>query len=335
MAERIRRNLEETFVLDGRPIHVTASIGIVLGAGQYRTADEVLRDADTAMFRAKAAGRDSYAIFDAQMHQHAINVLDLENTLRRAIERQELRLHYQPIVSLATSEICGFEALIRWMHPERGLIPPAQFIPIAEETGLIVQIGRWVIREACAQLGSFSSLRPSHRLHMNVNLSARQIPQPGFLDSVRSTLKEFGTDPSLLRFEITESVLLDGAAAVLDVLHQLRNLGAGLVLDDFGTGYSSLGYLLKYPVQELKIDRSFVSDPEQPEVKAMIARTIVGLARNLGMTVTAEGVETLEQAEWLRKTGCDFAQGFLFSRPVPAEQAMELITGTGYGPSVR
>ncbi len=329
LAERIRRSLLEPVVLSDRPINITASMGIVLGGPHYLTPEEILRDADTAMFRAKESGRDSYAIFDSEMHRQAVNVLDLENALRRAIERNELRLHFQPIVSLSSRGIRGFEALVRWMHPEKGLIPPSQFVPIAEETGLIIPIGQWVALEACRQLKRFSSALPGRKtLKMNINLSPRQIPQPGFLESIRTALHASGVDPSNLNFEITESALLDGGEAISDALQQVRDLGPALVLDDFGTGYASLGYLLRYPIQELKIDRSFITNADRDERKGQIARTIVGLAKNLGMKVTAEGVETVEQAEWLEGTACDHAQGFLFSKPLPADQALQFVAGT-------
>ncbi|MCC6131504.1 MAG: EAL domain-containing protein [Acidobacteria bacterium] len=329
LAERIRRSLLEPIVLSNRPISITASIGIVLGGPHYATPEEVLRDADTAMFRAKASGRDSYVVFDSEMHRHAVHTLEIENALRRALERQELRLHFQPILSLSSRGITGFEALLRWLHPEKGIIPPTQFIPIAEETGLITPIGQWVALEACRQLRRFSSALPGRKtLRMNINLSPRQIPQPGFLEGIRTALHSSSVDPSRLAFEITESALLEAGDSISDALQQLRELGPALVLDDFGTGYASLGYLLRYPIQELKIDRSFITDAEKDERKGQIARTIIGLAKNLGMKVTAEGVETVEQAEWLEGTGCDHAQGFLFSKPLPADQALQFIAGT-------
>ncbi len=330
MAERILGSMNEPFFLGGNYLNVTASIGIALGEHHYQGPEEVLRDADTAMYRAKDAGRDTYAVFNAEMHRYAIDRLNLENSLRRALERKQLRLFYQPVVSVLERAVVGFEALIRWQLPERGLVPPSQFIPLAEDTGLIVPIGQWVLEEACRQIRILDSSLPSGRkLRINVNLSARQIAQTGFVDHVAWILRDSAIDPNRICLEITESVLLDRPEWTVSVLNRLRSLGVRLALDDFGTGYASLSYLVRYPVSELKIDRSFVSTADTNERASLIARTIVLLAKNLGLSVCAEGVETDEQLDWVQNLGCDSVQGFLFSKPVPEEQALVFVRNCG------
>ena len=325
VAERIRKALDEPFHLEGHQHHVTVSTGIAIASLGVTAPEDLLRDADTAMNRAKGAGRDCFVLFDEAMHQTAVSRLDLENALRRSVERGEIQVWYQPSISLADGRITGAEALVRWQHPRRGLLMPTEFVPIAEETGLIVAIGRFVLNEACRQVVEWNTERPGSLLRMSVNLSAKQLAVPTLVEEVRATLEATGLDAQLLRLEITESVLLGRPEEALAVLTRLRVLGVQLALDDFGTGYSSLGYLVRFPVQELKLDRSFVSRVHHGEREAAVARAVVRLARDLAMTVTAEGVETEEQLSWLRDQGVDQAQGFLLSRPIRAAEFQALL----------
>jgi EAL domain-containing protein (putative c-di-GMP-specific phosphodiesterase class I) len=271
-------------------------------------------------------GKARYALFDETMHGRAVELLQLETDLRKAVDREEFLLHYQPIVSLLSGEIVGFEALVRWMHPERGLTFPAAFVPLAEETGHSIPMGEWVLREACRQLQTWRAALPSERsLWVSVNLSSRQLLQPGLLKLVESCLEQAQTDPSSLHLEVTEGVIMAEPEAATAMLVGLRELGVGLPLDDFGTGYSSLAYLHRFPITSLKIDRSFVNRVASGGEDEVIVRTIVSLAHNLGMDVIAEGVETAEQLERLTALGCEFGQGFYFSKPVPAEEASQLL----------
>ncbi|HEX7579248.1 MAG TPA: GGDEF domain-containing phosphodiesterase, partial [Thermoanaerobaculia bacterium] len=327
VADRIRLALEEPVQVEGHAVHVTVSVGIAIATRGRHSAEDLLRDADTAMNRAKEAGRDRYVLFDEAMHQTAVSRLDLENALRRSVERSEIVVSYQPVVSVATEKLAGFEALIRWQHPRRGLLLPPEFVPIAEETGLVVPIGRFVLGEACRQLRAWNEGRAGVPLRMSVNLSPRQVASPSLVEEVETAVEAAGIDPRLLRLEITESVLLDRPEEALDVLSRLRALGVQLALDDFGTGYSSLGYLVRFPVQELKLDRAFVSRVHHGEREAAVARAILVLAHELGMTVTAEGVETEEQLAWLRAEGFDHVQGNLLSRPLPAAAAGLFVSG--------
>ena len=327
VAERIRQALEEPVVVQGQAVHVTVSTGIAI-ASRGQSPEDLLRDADTAMNRAKEGGRDRYVLFDEAMHQTAVSRLQLENALRRSVDRGEILVAYQPVVSVASGRLAGFEALVRWQHPKRGLLLPPEFVPIAEETGLIVPIGRFVLQEACRQLRGWNEGRPSAPLRMSVNLSARQLASPGIVEEVEAAVESAGIDPRLLRLEITESVLLDRPEEALAVLSRLRALGVQLALDDFGTGYSSLGYLVRFPVQELKLDRAFVSRVHHGEREAAVARAILVLAHELGMAVTAEGVEAEEQLAWLRAAGFDQAQGNLISRPLVAADAARVAAGS-------
>ncbi|HEX8285840.1 MAG TPA: EAL domain-containing protein [Pyrinomonadaceae bacterium] len=322
VAERIQEELERPFHLGGHEVYTSASIGICLSATGYNDPDAILRDADTVMYRAKANGRARHELFDEGMHARAVALLRTETDLRRAVERDEFRVFYQPILSLVTGEVAGFEALVRWQHPALGLVPPSEFIPVAEETGLIVEIGRRVLSESCRQLREWQTrgvVPETH--HVSVNLSGKQFAQASLAASVAGALGETGLDPRCLRLEITESVVMGNAEATCATLERLRALGLGVSIDDFGTGYSSLSYLHRFPVDTLKVDRSFISRMGEGDENGEIVRTIVTLASNLGMGVVAEGVETARQADLLRGLGCEYAQGYLFARPLDPQAA--------------
>jgi diguanylate cyclase (GGDEF)-like protein len=326
VAQRIQDELSEPFVLDKNSAFATASIGIALSSSGYDRPEDILRDADIAMYRAKENGKARYELFDHGMHARAVSRLQLESDLRQAIENKEFCVYYQPIVSLETGRLAGFEALVRWNHPRRGLVSPADFIPVAEETGLIVPIGQWVLNEACAQVRQWQIDSPSHRaLSLSVNLSARQVAQPDLLEQIKEALATSKLNPHCLKLEITESVVMENAEAAVLMFKQLRSLGVQLSIDDFGTGYSSLSYLHRFPLNYLKIDRSFVMRLTTDNDNAIV-RTISTLARNLGMEVIAEGIETEEQYQQLKMLGCEYGQGFLFSRPVHNEGVQHLLT---------
>jgi diguanylate cyclase (GGDEF)-like protein len=324
----VRRVLEELgkpFHFRGQEVYTTASAGISFVDASSDDPSKLLRNADIAMYRAKAEGRAGYAIFDETMHENAVRRLELETALRQALQRDQLLLHYQPVISLGTGNIVGFEALVRWQHPQRGLISPADFVPLAEETGLINPIGEWVLREACGQLKAWQRAFPHRDLSMAVNISSKQFGQQDLASLVRSTLAETNLAPRSLKLEITESVLLDNNETFRETLAQLHQQGVALHMDDFGTGYSSLSYLHQVPFETLKIDRSFINNMADGQRSVELVCSIVELARALGMNTTAEGVETNEQLSWLRNRKCQHAQGFLFSKPVPAPKARRLI----------
>ncbi len=325
VAKRISDELSQPFVLDKNSAFATASIGIALSSSGYDRADDILRDADIAMYRAKENGKARYEVFDHGMHARAVSRLQLESDLRLAIEQKEFCVYYQPIVCLQTGRLAGFEALVRWNHPRRGLVEPADFIPVAEETGLIVPIGEWVLNEACAQVRQWQIDSPSHRsLSLSVNLSARQVAQPHLLERIKEALENSKLNPHCLKLEITESVVMENAEAAAQMFKQLRSLGVQLSIDDFGTGYSSLSYLHRFPLNYLKIDRSFVMRLTTDNDNAIV-RTISTLARNLGMEVIAEGIETEEQHQQLKMLGCEYGQGYLFSRPVDSNSVLHLL----------
>ena len=316
VAQRIQDELTQPFVLDKNSAFATASIGIALSSSGYDRADDILRDADIAMYRAKENGKARYELFDQGMHARAVSRLQLESDLRQAIEQKEFCVYYQPIICLQTGRLAGFEALVRWNHPRRGIVSPADFIPVAEETGLIVPIGEWVLNEACMHVRQWQIDSPSHRsLSLSVNLSARQVAQPDLLERIKEALETSKLNPHCLKLEITESVVMENAEAATLMFKQLRSLGVQLSIDDFGTGYSSLSYLHRFPLNYLKIDRSFVMRLTTDNDNAIV-RTISTLARNLGMEVIAEGIETEEQYQQLKMLGCEYGQGYLFSRPV-------------------
>ena len=325
VAERIQEELLKPFSLNGHEVYTTASIGIRLSIDGRDDAEEMLRDADTAMYRAKDTGKARHELFHSAMHTRAVALLKLENDLRRAIERQEFCVHYQPIVKLGTEMLSGFEALVRWNHPERGMVQPDEFIPLAEETGLITEIGAWVLREACTQLRTWQAAVGRESLTMSVNLSGKQLTQTDLIHQIQSILTETEINPNYLRLEITESAVMENAELARNTLLQLRKLGVQLSIDDFGTGYSSLSYLHRFPVNNLKIDRSFIGRMAAGDENSEIVKTICTLASNLGMEVVAEGVETREQLDLLRSLECEYGQGFYFSRPVPADDATAMV----------
>ncbi|HJT67974.1 MAG TPA: diguanylate cyclase [Pyrinomonadaceae bacterium] len=326
VATRIQQALSISFNLLGQEVYTTLSIGIALGSHHADDVSDMLRNAETAMHRAKAHGKARYEVFGHDMHGELMSRLKMETDLRRACERDELFVDYQPIVSLANRTLIGFEALVRWRHPEFGLVPPKEFIPVAEETGLILPIGQTVLRSACRQAREWQETYPSQPpLFVSVNLSVKQFNEPGLMENIAQLLEESQLPPRCLKLEITESVFSDNIEAAVKLLTQLRNLGVQLSIDDFGTGYSSLSYLQRFPIDTLKIDRSFVTQMMENEENLAIVRTIVALAQNLGMDVVAEGVETEDQLSLLRKLECENGQGFLFSTPLGGRQLEQFI----------
>ena len=325
IAERVGHLLTEPFPLGREEVFVTASTGIAFSQGGADAAD-LLRDADAAMYQAKERGRDRYEVFDRKMRAEVVDRLSIESSLRRAVERRELRIHYQPKVDLRSGAIIGAEALLRWEHPDRGLLLPGEFIRVAEETGLIVPIGRWVLDQAVRQAQRWQAELPgTEPLYICVNLSRRQLGDPNLVDDVARVLDETAVDPSRIDLEITESVLMDDVELAHRALSQLHELGVKLVVDDFGTGYSSLSYLQRFPVDLLKVDRSFVAGLGVNKGDTAIVTAVLSLAHALGMDVIAEGVETAEQLAELRRLGCDMAQGFYLARPQPAPDIAELL----------
>jgi len=307
---------------------VSASIGIALSyAGG--SPEDLLSNADTAMYSAKANGKGRFEFFDEAMRERTVNRFEIETGLRKAIDERRLVLHYQPIISTVDERICGFEALVRWNHPERGMIPPGEFIPIAEESDLIILLGRWVLRESCRQMAEwhrrFSSVPP---LTVNVNVSSRQLCDSHLLEDVEAALTESGLDPAFLALEVTESSIMGNAEQTLGTLDRLRAMNVRLEIDDFGTGYSSLSYLQRLPFDTLKIDRSFVRDLSAGSDSLDITKAIVEMAHSLRLEVIAEGVETEDQLCQLRELGCNYVQGFLFSKPIPSEAAPSLYPKT-------
>jgi len=323
VADRISAALATPIALDGGEVFVTTSIGIALSSGAQQTAHALLRDADAALYRAKETARGSHEVFNEDMRSRATRRLETVNALHRAIERDELLLHYQPVVALGSGETVGMEALVRWMHPERGLVPPAEFIPLAEESGIIAAVGRWVLREACRQRREWIERIPgAARLTIGVNLSPRELHDPSLVDEVAEVIAGAGIDPWGLVFEVTESVLMSDAGVTIQRIEQLKKLGVRIAIDDFGTGYSSLASLRRLPVDVLKIDKSFIDGLDKDPEKAAIACTVVRLAQALGLRTIAEGVEHAEVARALGEFGCDLAQGYYFARPLVPD-AME------------
>lgn len=326
VAERVQKEVSRPFCLDGYETFTTVSIGIAFSNAAYERPEDLLRDADTAMYQAKSAGKAQYAIFDKGMHTRAVNRLRIETDLRRALDRNEFFIEYQPIVSLDSGQLTGFEALLRWQHPNMGVLYPDSFISVAEETGMIIPLGSWVLRDACRQMSIWQQQTGGRMpLTMNVNLSSKQFTHFQFLDQIVQILDETAIEPNSLQLEIIESVVMENVELAAQKLSQLRVLGVGLSIDDFGTGYSSLSYLHRLPIDTLKIDRSFVSNIDNNKENREIVRTIIMLARNLNMEVIAEGIEKDEQVERLRELRCSFGQGYLFSRAVAAEVASKLV----------
>jgi EAL domain-containing protein (putative c-di-GMP-specific phosphodiesterase class I) len=311
-------------------VFVTASIGIAMSSLGYTHPHDLLRDADIAMHRAKSNGKACYQVFDTLMHSHAMELLRLETDLRRTLERQEYRIHYQPVIALGTGKIVGFEALLRWQHPERGLVLPGEFISIAEETGLIVSIDRWVMREACQQASRWRHYYngpDGAPLSISVNLSAKQFTHSNLVEELTDILRETDLPPGCLNLEITESLLISNSEPVKALLSRLKAMGLELHLDDFGTGYSSLSYLHRFPIDVLKIDRSFVSRIENNGENSEIPDAIITMAHHLGMKVIAEGVETSSQLAHLKQLGCEYGQGNYFSPAVDVVMAEKLLQG--------
>ncbi len=324
-AGMIRRKLLTPFTITGKQVFTSISIGIAINDSRYENAEDILRDADIAMYYAKDRNKD-FMVFDQTMHTRAVTLLQLETDLRHAVERDELLAYYQPIIDLATMSLKGFEALMRWQHPQRGIVPPYEFIPVAEETNFIVPLTLWIMQKSCAQLVEWQKRSPLNKsLMMSINLSGKHFAQPDIVEQIRWIIQETGVDPSCLKLEITESAIMENAETTIMMLKQLRALGIRLSIDDFGTGYSSLSYLHRFPIDTLKVDRSFVSTMEDGSENGEIVRTIIALAKTLSLDVVAEGIETIHQLHQLRILGCEYGQGYLFSRPVPAEDAQAIL----------
>lgn len=325
-AERIKQELTKPFNLNRHEVFTSASIGVVLGSKAHGWLNDLLRNADIAMYRAKALGKSRYEVFDTAMHVQAVTRLQMETDLQWAIRNQELQVHYQPIVLLETGRITGFEALLRWKHPLRGFISPVEFIPLAEETGLIVSIGQWVLYEACRQLCAWQvKFLTSPPLTISINLSVKQLKQPELVEQIAKILHETNLDARSLRLELTESVLVENAESVTTVLWQMKALGILLYLDDFGTGYSSLSYLHRFPIDTLKIDRSFINKMDCGSKNLEIVRVITMLSQALGMDVIAEGIETAQQLAQLRELQCKYGQGYFFFKPLDCATTDALI----------
>jgi diguanylate cyclase (GGDEF)-like protein/PAS domain S-box-containing protein len=324
VAERMARALHAGYRLEGQEVFCGADVGVVVGSPSHADAEQVMRDAESAMAASRLAG--TVQLFEPGMHEQSLAALRLHADLRYALEREELRLYYQPIVGLADGRVRGFEALVRWQHPVHGLVPPADFIPIAEDTGLIIPIGAWVLERAAMQLADWHARFPMDPpLGMGINLSVRQFARAGLAGEVQAVLERSGVDAATLKLEVTESVVMGNADAMIAALHELKALGVQLQVDDFGTGYSSLSYLHQFPLDVLKIDRSFIVEMVQGEKHLAIVRAIIALASALGLETTAEGVDDAAQVEQLREMGCTYGQGYLWGRPMTPEDAERLI----------
>jgi len=325
-ANYILKLFAEAFTLKKQQIFINVSIGIVISNPTYERPEHLLRDADTAMYHAKAAGKAQYRLFESPMHDSALRFLQIETDLRRAIQEQEFIVHYQPIIDLNTGEISSLEALVRWQHPTRGMVSPAEFIPVAEETGLVHPLGLIVLRQACEQLRTWQKQNLTQsNLSISVNLSARQFTQPNLTEEIYHILDTTQLDPQYLKLEVTESAIMDNPVSAANVLHHLRQRRIQLSMDDFGTGYSSLSYLHSFPMDNLKIDRSFIQALQQSTSSQGLVQIIVAIAKTMNMRVIAEGVETAQQLEQLRSLDCDFGQGYFFSKPLEPDQVINLI----------
>ena len=328
IADRILERVREPFTINDREVFTTVSIGIALSAPGQDQVDDLLRNADAAMYQAKSGGKARYMVFDRKMSDRAAERLALETDLRHALEQNEFRVFYQPIVRLHDESIYEVEALIRWEHPEHGLIPPGRFIPIAEETGLIVPIGLWVLRESCRQVQAWREQFPDEQIGLSVNLSGRQFQHPELVEDVSRVLAETRLDPTALELEVTESVMMQDIDAAVEMLQQLKRLGLRVAVDDFGTGYSSLAQLRRLPVDVLKVDRSFIERLTESSEDEAIVRSVISLAESLNLDTIGEGIETFEQLGVLRSLHCRHGQGYYFARPVPGD-AMEAVLNAG------
>ncbi|MBS1158643.1 MAG: hypothetical protein H6R15_1062 [Proteobacteria bacterium] len=324
IAEKLVRNIGDAYQIEGYDLYTTPSIGIAIFPSDGADGDALMKNADAAMYHAKAAGRNNFQFFDARMNDAALERLKIEHSLRQALAREEFCVHYQPIIDLPSGRVSGVEALVRWQHPEMGMVPPASFIGIAEETGLIQPIGEWVFWTACRQLAEFNAAGVGG-LKMAINISALQLRNGNLPILAKGAIEVFSLEPATLIFEITESVAMQQPAETVRILNQLHDMGVSLAIDDFGTGYSSLSYLRMFPINHLKLDRSFVQEIGQGPDSSVICDATIGLAHNLGLKLVAEGVETQEQYDYLRQKGCDLIQGYLFSRPLPPEDVLEFI----------
>ncbi|HAO11431.1 MAG TPA: GGDEF domain-containing response regulator [Planktothrix sp. UBA8407] len=328
LAETIQQALSKSFLLHEHEVFINTSIGIVLGNVEYEQPEHLLRDADTAMYQAKTLGKARYQVFNQDMHTRALTRLQLENDLRRAIDRQEFIVYYQPIICLLTGRISSFEALVRWKHPQRGLVPPNDFIPIAEATGLIIPLGFWVLENSCRQLKLWQEKSAQRGeifdITMSVNLSVKQFSQPNLIEQIDQVLESLQLDSKNLKLEITETAIMDNPELASELFEQLKARQIQLSLDDFGTGYSSLSYLHRFPLDIIKIDRSFISNLDSMEKNLEVVQAILNLAHHLGMSVVAEGIENQEQLSLLRLLGCELAQGYLFAKPLDTEAAETL-----------
>ena len=327
IVERLQKELQNPFVLDGNEIFTPTSFGIVLNTRDYKRPEDILRDASIALYHAKVKGSDHFQIFDQKLHKKALRHLQIETGLRKGLENNEFELHYQPIVSVESISVKGFEALIRWNHPQDGLLRPYKFIPVAEETGLIVPIGKWVLQEACKDLVRWQRhIKNKLLLIVSVNISSKQFLRPDIIDEIQEILFQSGLPPVQLKLEITETALMEDRKEAIRIIKRLKELGIQMVIDDFGTGYSSMSYLQQLPVDMLKVDRSFVSKMHQkPDENKKIVETIIALAHKLNMIVVAEGVETSEQHCMLSRMDCQLAQGYLFARPLKRKKMDQLI----------
>jgi len=324
-ADRMAKRLAEPYTLEGRQVFTSAKVGIAYGNSKYPEAEDILRDADIAMYYAKD-NNQNYVIFDQKMHIRAVTRLQLETDLRFAIERNEFELFYQPIIALDTATLMGFEALVRWNHPQRGLVPPNEFIPISESTGLIIPMTVQILNSACRQIVKWQNeLGPSRPLSVAVNLSGKHFAHPSLVEQITTVIDETGISPSSLKLELTESAVMDNAEAAIAMLKQIKETGVQVSIDDFGTGYSSLSYLHRFPIDQLKVDRSFVSAMEENSENGEIVRTVIALAKALRLKVVAEGIESIHQFHQLRILGCEYGQGYLFSKPLPVKEIERLI----------
>jgi diguanylate cyclase (GGDEF)-like protein len=325
--ERIQKELNRPFQLGEMEVTISASIGITFSTIGYQNAEQIIRDADIAMYKAKSQGKAQYALFDSSLHQHVAAQLKLESELRRALGQGQIFLQYQPIYALRDQRLIGFEALVRWRHPDRGLLDPSEFIPTAEETGLIVPLGNWVLGQACVQMRIWRDACQDASLRMSVNVSSLQLNQPDFVARVRDALMQAQLAASQLTLEVTESVLMNNIEAAIPILEELRRMGVTLSIDDFGTGYSSLNYLATLPIDALKVDRSFVERMTRDGQGNEIVKAIFKLGQALSKDVYAEGIETGTQLVLLQELGCEYGQGYLLSRPLDAETVKPSLTG--------